>query len=290
MRQWLAAARLRTLPLALSGLVLGACVAYSRSFFSAEIFAWTLLCTVLLQVLSNFANDYGDTQNGADSVERIGPSRAVQTGLISPKQMFRAILLMGILAFFSGIYLLYVSFGSINNPYFLGFLSLGLSCLAAAYFYTAGSKPYGYVGLGDLSVFLFFGFVAVLGTLFLFTKEIYSLDLLLGIGTGAMATAVLNINNIRDIKSDKAAGKITIPVRLGKKGAIFYHWILIIIAAISLLTFGFLNQAKVWFWLIGIILFFNARLVSKAENPDPYLKVMALSSLLCCLLLGTALI
>jgi 1,4-dihydroxy-2-naphthoate polyprenyltransferase len=234
LKVWLAAARLRTLPLAFSGIILAAFLAKSKGAFSLPIFLCTLLTTVLLQVLSNFANDYGDSQNGADLVDRIGPARTVQSGAISPDLMLKGIYLIGILALLSGLILLYVAFDGILNVYFGGFLVVGLLAIIAAYTYTAGAKPYGYAGLGDISVFIFFGLVGVLGTLFLFVKTFSILDILPAMASGALATGVLNINNIRDINSDKNAGKITVPVRLGRKYALIYHAILIAFSMFSM--------------------------------------------------------
>jgi 1,4-dihydroxy-2-naphthoate octaprenyltransferase len=170
MKAWISAARPRTLPLALACILMGSFLAANTRDFSWSIFGLAILTTILLQVLSNFANDYGDTQNGADSIHRIGPQRAVQSGEITHSQMWRAIVITATLAFLSGLLLLWVSFGTTYLKELLLFLALGVLCILAAYFYTAGSKPYGYAGLGDISVLLFFGLVGVLGVAFFFKK------------------------------------------------------------------------------------------------------------------------
>jgi 1,4-dihydroxy-2-naphthoate polyprenyltransferase len=286
---WLAAARLRTLPLAFSGIILAAFLAKSKGVFSLPTFLLTISTTVLLQVLSNFANDYGDTQNGADLVDRVGPTRTVQSGSITPALMLKGIYFIGILALLSGLVLLYVAFSGFLNTYFAVFLTIGILAIIAAYTYTAGSKPYGYAGLGDVSVFIFFGLVGVLGTLFLFTKSFESIDLLPAMASGALATGVLNINNIRDIASDKKAGKITIPVRLGRSYAIFYHTFLILLSLLFMSTYIILKEGSYYFLLAFPLLFLNIYQVFKSSNPDPYLKTLALSSLFFSIVSGLSL-
>jgi 1,4-dihydroxy-2-naphthoate polyprenyltransferase len=287
---WLAAARLRTLPLAFSGIILAAFLAKSKHVFTTPIFICTLLTTVLLQVLSNFANDYGDTQNGADLVDRVGPARTVQSGAISPAIMLKGIYIIGAFALLSGLILLYVAFEGFFNIYFAVFLLLGLLAIVAAYTYTAGSKPYGYAGLGDVSVFVFFGLVGVLGTLFLFSKSFDFLDFLPAMASGALATGVLNINNIRDIQSDQKAGKITIPVRLGRAKAIIYHAFLLILAMVLVSLYMYLHNANFYFLLAFPFLILNIIQVSKSPNPDPYLKTLALSSLFFSIMVGLSII
>lgn len=265
-------------------------LAQSVFMFRWDVFGWSVLTTVLLQVLSNFANDYGDTKNGADSAERIGPVRAVQSGEISPKQMLSAILVTGAAAFLSGIYLLYVSFGGFSSLYFRIFLGLGLLALAAAYTYTAGKRPYGYMGLGDISVFLFFGLTGVIAGYFLYTLHFEWPLLLPGAACGALATGVLNINNIRDMESDKKAGKITIPVRLGRRKALVYHWLLLVVAMTTAAAYIHLKNGS-WYYLLSFpLIFLNGIQVSKSANPDPYLKTLALTSLVFVIVSGLSLL
>lgn len=287
MKHWLSAARPRTLPLALASIFMGSFLAASVDKFDGIIFALCCLTTIALQVLSNFANDYGDTQNGADLAGRVGPERAVQSGAITPKQMLNGIIFLAILCLMFGISLLYFAFKDASITAFWGFLGLGLLSMLAAYTYTAGKKPYGYAGLGDISVLIFFGLVGVLGSNFLFTKNFDWHNLLPAFSCGFFATGVLNINNIRDIESDTRAGKKTIPARIGKEKAIIYHWVLLILGMVSILIFSVLQGQNNFQYVLCFPLFFlNGFKVSRLPNPDPMLKQMALSTLVFVILFG----
>jgi 1,4-dihydroxy-2-naphthoate octaprenyltransferase len=289
MYPWISAARPRTLPLALSCILMGSFLALYAHKFDWVIFGLACLTTILLQVLSNFANDYGDSQNGADSAERVGPARAVQTGEISAQSMFKAIVLFGILALFSGVGLLYVAFRNAHISSFIGFLVLGLLCILAAYTYTAGKKPYGYSGFGDISVLLFFGLVGVLGSNYLYTKSFDLLNVLPALSCGLLATGVLNLNNIRDIDSDTKAGKMTIPARLGREKSLIYHYMLLGLALIFIVVYVYLRADISWWFLLSLPLFIaNGIKVTKLENPDPLLKQLALSTLLFVILFGVS--
>jgi 1,4-dihydroxy-2-naphthoate octaprenyltransferase len=287
MKNWFSAARPRTLPLSLSSILMGSFLAASVGQFNWLIFAFCCLTTIALQVLSNFANDYGDTQNGADLAGRVGPQRAVQSGVITPKQMLNGIIVLAIVCLSFGISLLYFSFRDTSVHQFWGFLGLGLLCMLAAYTYTAGKKPYGYVGLGDISVLIFFGLVGVLGSNYLYTKTFDWVNILPALSCGFFATGVLNINNIRDIESDTRAGKKTIPARLGRETAIKYHWFLLITGMASILIFSVLKEQYAILYVLCFPLFFiNGIKVSKLPNPDPMLKQMSLSTLAFVLLFG----
>lgn len=287
MKHWLSAARPRTLPLALASIFMGSFLAASVNKFDWLIFALCCLTTIALQVLSNFANDYGDTQNGADSAGRVGPERAVQSGAITPKQMLNGIKFLATLCLVFGVSLLYIAFKDASITTFWGFLGLGLLSMLAAYSYTAGKKPYGYAGLGDISVLIFFGLVGVLGSNFLFTKNFDWHNLLPALSCGFFATGVLNINNIRDIESDTRAGKKTIPARMGKQKAIVYHWTLLILGMASILMFSILQGQNNFQYVLSFPLFFlNGFKVSRLPNPDPMLKQMALSTLAFVVLFG----
>lgn len=289
MNPWISAARPRTLPLALSSIFMGSFLAASVGQFDWLIFSLACLTTIALQILSNFANDYGDTQNGADLAGRVGPQRAVQSGEITPKQMLNAIILFGILSLAFGISLIYFSLKDASTNQMLGFFGLGLLCILAAYTYTAGKKPYGYAGLGDISVLIFFGLVGVLGSNYLYTKTFDALNILPALSCGLFATGVLNINNIRDIESDTRAGKKTIPARLGKPKAIVYHWILLIAGMVSIVIFSFLKGQNLYYLICFPLFFLNGIKVSKLPNPDPMLKQMALSTLVFVLIFGISL-
>ena len=292
MNPWISAARPRTLPLALSSILMGNFLAAAAHSFSWSICLLTVLTTILLQILSNLANDYGDAVNGKDTDARIGPARAVQSGAISAASMRRAVGFFSILSLASGLGLLYVALQNANLQTFLSFLGLGILAIIAAITYTAGKKPYGYAGLGDLSVLIFFGWVGVLGAYYLQTQQIDWALLLPASSCGLFAVGVLNLNNLRDIDSDAFTGKRSIPVRLGRKKAVVYHWLLLILGMTCSIFYLFLfqNSPFQWLFLLSFPLFVrNGMVVSANKNPrdlDPYLKQMALSTLLFVLLFG----
>ena len=290
-KAWVSAARPRTRPLALSSIWLGSFLAAFYGTFSWGVVIWASVTTVFLQILSNFANDYGDSVHGADSAHRQGPQRAVQAGLITPRAMRTGMIVSGILSLLSGIYLLYSSVGFVVEV-FLFFFGLGLLAIVAAVTYTSGSKPYGYAGLGDISVFIFFGLVGVLGTFFLHAEWLRWELVLPAISSGLFSTAVLNLNNIRDINSDTLAGKLSIPVRIGRERAVLYHALLLLGGIVSALAYVLLEYRSDWqfLFLLSMPLFFiNLRAVhnyKEAAVLDPYLKQMALSTLFFVLLFG----
>jgi 1,4-dihydroxy-2-naphthoate octaprenyltransferase len=269
---------------------MGGFLAAAQNKFNGLIFFLCCTTTIFLQVLSNLANDYGDTVNGADHSERQGPQRAVQSGAISPGQMRIAIIIFIVLSLISGIELLYSAFG-FELKSFLFFFGLGILSIVAAIAYTVGKKPYGYIGLGDLSVLIFFGLVGVMGSLYLFTKEFYPTHILPALSCGFFSIAVLNINNIRDIESDRIAGKYSIPVRIGRDKAIRYHWMLLSIGIVCAVLFTILNYKSPFqflFLLSTPLLIINGKSVAQlpSEKLDPFLKQMALSTLLFVLLFG----
>jgi 1,4-dihydroxy-2-naphthoate octaprenyltransferase len=292
MSPWISAFRPRTLPLALASILTGGFLAKATGHFNGSVVALAALTTILLQILSNLANDYGDSQNGADSVHREGPQRAVQSGAITPAEMKRAMWGFGAAALVSGIALLLVALGFAGVWVLLTFFVLGLSAIWAAVNYTAGSNPYGYAGFGDVSVFLFFGIVGVCGTYFLQAHTLPLAVLLPAAALGCFATAVLNVNNIRDIQSDKLAGKITVPVRLGPQHARRYHWLLLVLGVGAAVVYVALNYHSPWQWLFVLSLplfIFNGRQVWARQDSlliDPLLKQMALSTLVFTLLFG----
>jgi len=285
--------RLRTLPLALACIGMGSFLAASHGKFNLVVFILCLATTLALQIVSNLANDYGDTIHGADNEHRVGPSRSVQEGAITRSQMKRAIAIASIISLILGITLLVVS--GISTQVFIGFIALGLFSLLAAVLYTNGKLPYGYIGLGDLSVFIFFGLVGVLGSYYLQTQT-FSWDILLpGASCGLLTVAVLNINNIRDIHSDKLAGKYSIPVRLGRTKANIYHSLLLFLGVSTALAYVLINyeSPRQFLFLLTIpMLILNAKAIhtKPQEALDPYLKQMAMTSLLFVLIFGLSII
>lgn len=291
---WLHAFRLRTLPLALACIGMAGFLAAAAGKFDLVLFTLCCLTTIFLQVLSNLANDYGDSLNGADHEGRKGPLRAVQSGVISAAQMRGAVIVFSLLSLICGLFLLWVSFGT-NWRAMALFFCLGLMSIAAAIGYTVGKKPYGYIGLGDISVLIFFGLVGVMGSYYLFTHTISWKELLPALSCGLFSIAVLNINNIRDIESDRIAGKYSIPVRIGKEMAVRYHWILLIGGILSAIVYIILHYKSPWqfLFLITVPLFVKNGLSihhKPSEELDPFLKQMALSTLLFVLLFGIGLI
>jgi len=294
MKHWIKAFRLRTLPLSFSNILLGSAMAFSfhrgefmSAGFSWTIFALTLITTLLLQILSNLANDYGDAKKGADNEDRIGPERAIQSGAITPKAMLNAIIVVSFLALVSGLTLLYLAFKNNLSWTFVGFFVLGLLAIAAAIKYTVGKRAYGYSGFGDLFVFIFFGWVGVVGTFYLQTHHFNWFLLLPATTMGCFSVAVLNLNNMRDQVNDKAVGKYTLVVKLGRKNAKIYHGIIFVLAyfafPIPLLVFDFTLMALIPILPLMLIHAIHLMRVYRICDPkdfDPELKKIALSALL----------
>lgn len=294
-KAWFEAARLRTLPLSVSGILVGSFYAFSQGMVNWSIFGFALLTTLGLQILSNFANDYGDGVKGTDNENRIGPQRAIQSGAITVKAMKKGIILTSLLTLGAAIALIYLSFGKDNLVYSLFFFFLGLAAIAAAIKYTVGKSAYGYRGLGDLFVFIFFGLVSVLGCYFLFSKELDILILLPAVSIGLLSVAVLNLNNMRDQVSDAMSGKNTLVVKLGAKRAKIYHYFIILTALFLTLLFAILYNFKPlqYLFLLAYIPFLlHIKTVSKNTVPrelDPELKKVALGTFLLSVLLSIVL-
>ena len=290
-KNFIKAARLRTLPLSISGIILGGFLAMSDGLFNGVIFSLALITTIGFQVISNFANDYGDGVKGTDAI-RIGEERMVSSGKISPKQMKKAIMISVILTIIFALFLIYESFGLSNFGYSLLFFILGIVSVVAAIKYTVGNLAYGYSGFGDVFVFLFFGLLSVLGSYFLFTKEIYFLLALPAISIGLLSTAVLNLNNMRDYQNDKKSKKNTIVVKIGLKAAKRYHYSLLLlsfISAVSYVVLTFTKTVQFIFLLAYIPLVIHALFVYNNKEElrlDAELKKVALSTFLFSVLLG----
>ena len=291
-KPWLSAFRLRTLPLSVSGIIIGSCFAYYNGKFDGLIMTCAILLTIALQILSNLANDYGDGIRGTDNENRIGPERAIQSGAITPTKMFDAIKINVLIVIVLTVGLIFVSFGSKYLLYTILFFLLSGFSVYAAINYTVGSSPYGYRGLGDVFVFIFFGILSVVGTYFLYTKHLDHHVWLPAISLGFLSMGVLNLNNMRDIESDKLAGKETLAVKLGQEKAKTYHLTLITLAIVVSIVFSLLYFSNFWnflFYIAFIPLSIHINKVRKAKAPrdfDPQLKVLALTTFLFSILLG----
>jgi len=286
---WVQAARPRTLPLSLSGIVMGLALSPSSGFSNPWIMLGCLLTTVLFQVLSNFANDLGDGIKGTDNAQRIGPERAVQSGKISVSSMKKAVVFMSFLSLLSAGLLLNAAVPNLTMKALIFYLILALLCVLAAITYTVGKKAYGYHGGGDLMVFLFFGGVAVLGTRHLFIPNFSVEEVLAAIAIGAWSTMVLNLNNLRDIDNDAEAQKKTIVVFLGLKNALRYHHILAILGSSCwvILVYRHSIETKnplLLLALIPLLLFVKhtsqVMKIKEAKTFDPELKKVAMSTFL----------
>jgi len=287
---WLNAARLRTLPLSVSGVVVGTALANFQEKNDSLIFILALLTTIGFQVTSNFANDYGDGVKGTDNDDRIGPKRALQSGLLSPVELRNGIIISVLCSLLFAVALLYFSFGLENIEYFALFGVLAFLSIWAAIKYTVGKSAYGYRGLGDIFVFTFFGLLAVLGSLFLYTKFIIASAWLPAISIGMLSVGVLNLNNLRDYESDKKSNKNTMIVKMGFQNGKKYHYALMLIAFVCMLLFISLNTHS-WYQFIPLMAFipvlFHVKKVYEVKEPrllDPELKKVALSTFLLALL------
>jgi 1,4-dihydroxy-2-naphthoate octaprenyltransferase len=285
-KHYIKAARLRTLPLSVSGIIIGSALAWHEGYKNYQIFVFAILTTIGFQIISNFANDYGDGIKGTDNIDRIGPKRAIQSGVISPKQMKNAIIIALIITLILALILIYLSFGFNNLNYSIIFLLLGIISIGAAIKYTVGKKAYGYSGFGDLFVFMFFGLLSTIGAYFLYTKNIDLKIIYPAISVGLLSVAVLNLNNMRDIKNDKKSNKNTFAVKIGKKNAKIYHAVLLTLSLVSILVFSynFTNKLSSYIYLIAYIpLSLHLLKVINTNNEkdyDPELKKVALSTFL----------
>ena len=302
MKKWIEASRLRTLPLSISGIIMGAFIARWRllgqgQFWDWRIFVLAILVTLLYQILSNFANDYGDGVRGTDALRtNEAESRAVASGKISAKEMRGAIVLFSILSLVATVGLLFITFYPNYWIEFGFFIGLGVACILAAIGYTMGKKPYGYLGLGDIMVFIFFGLVSVGGSYFLFTKS-WSWDILFpASAVGLMSTGVLNLNNMRDIESDALSGKKSLALRLGFKNAMIYQIILLQLPLILILIFlgvnGFFQSKNYYAFLVMVLMFPMTKLrrniiqIKEPKKLEPYLKQVGIMTLMMAILLA----
>ena len=286
------AARLRTLPLSVSGIIVGSFLAASHGYFNWMICVLALLTTIGFQIISNFANDYGDGVKGTDNEDRIGPKRAIQSGEISPDQLLKTIKITSFLTLIIAILLIYIAFGKDDFINLAVFFVLGITSIAAALKYTMGKRAYGYSGFGDFFVFLFFGLLSVCGSYYLFTKQLDFTIFLPACSIGFLSIGVLNLNNMRDSVSDAKSGKNTIVVKIGVEFAKYYHYYLLIASFLFAAFYAYVFY-KSWHQLLFMLAYIpigkHFLVVYRNKRPillDPELKKLALSTFLFAILFG----
>ena len=279
--KWIDAFRLRTLPLAFSCIIMGSGLAFGDDQFNLTVFVLALITTLFLQILSNLANDYGDFVKGTDNKNRVGPERTLQSGLITKDEMVKAMWIIALLCSVFGVWLIYEGTKGLNLHRAGLFAILGLAAMGAAVKYTMGKNPYGYAGLGDVFVFLFFGWLGVIGSYFLHTHSIDIKIVLPASAIGFFTTAVLNINNMRDHEADAKSGKNTLVVRIGISWAKRYHFMLNFIGVLFIVLYTVPAINAIWCFLFGFVLFIKpAREILRSKDYtsfDPYLKKQAIA-------------
>lgn len=286
LKAWISAARLRTLPLSIAGIITAGAAAKEADMFSIQIFVLALATTLGFQILSNFANDFGDGVKGTDNHERVGPMRAMQSGILSAKDLKKGMIITSIITLILACLLIYVAFEGENFLHSTIFFVLGIAAIVAAITYTVGKTAYGYRALGDVFVFLFFGLLGVLGAYFLFTKNLDNFIMLPAIVIGLLSTAVLNLNNMRDRLADANVNKNTLAVLMGGKRIKDYHYVLILFAFACALVYFVLKEVS-WMQYLPLLafipLFIHLKKVKENTSPpllDPELKKVALSTFL----------
>ena len=286
LQSWIKAARLRTLPLAMSGILMGAALSYFDGGFNSRVTILAIVTALFIQIFSNFANDYGDSQKGTDNQHRVGPQRTVQSGEITSTQMKAGMAVLIALSLISGIWLIAEGTKGLDLKTFMVFLAFGIVALIAAYRYTAGNNPYGYAGLGDVAVFLFFGILPVAGTYFLNTHQLNAEIFLPAISIGLFSTGVLNLNNMRDIENDRNSGKKTVVVRMGSTKSKVYHTSLIALGWLTAVIFVVLKMQSYYqaLFVLTLPLYINDLvIINRIQEPrqiDPFLKRLSISTLL----------
>ena len=279
--KWINAFRLRTLPLAFSCIIMGSGLAFGDDQFNLTVFVLALITTLFLQILSNLANDYGDFVKGTDNKNRVGPERTLQAGLITKDEMVTAMWIIALLCSVFGVWLIYEGTKGLDLHRAGLFAIFGLAAMGAAVKYTMGKNPYGYAGLGDVFVFLFFGWLGVIGSYFLHTHSIDIKIVLPASAIGFFTTAVLNINNIRDHEADAKSGKNTLVVRIGISWAKRYHFMLNFIGVLFIVLYTVPAINAIWCFLFGFVLFIKpAREILRSKDYtsfDPYLKKQAIA-------------
>lgn len=291
LKYYIKSLRLRTLPLSISGILAGSFLAYSTSYFNTGVFVLAMFTTVFLQILSNVSNEYGDAQNGADNAGRVGPIRSLQSGVLSLKDFRKMIILFVSLSMISGALLVWFSFGAFFCLEGLIMLFLGALAIIAAIKYTIGENNYGYKGLGDAAVFIFFGLVSCAGVYYLATHTIKPAIFLPASGIGLLSVGVLNVNNIRDRQNDQKSGKNTMVVKMGEKRAKIYHLTLITAAWICFIIYSVFHASNLSNWIYLLLLpVFALHLLAvfrfSEHKLDDQLRNLSLATLLLSILFG----
>jgi 1,4-dihydroxy-2-naphthoate octaprenyltransferase len=295
-KYYIEAARLRTLPLSVSGIIVGSFIAASEGHFNAAICILALLTTIGFQIISNFANDYGDGVKGTDNEDRVGPQRAIQSGKITPKQLLKVIKISIVITFVIAISLIYSSFGKDDFFNILIFFVLGIASIIAAIKYTMGKNAYGYSGFGDVFVFLFFGLLSVCGSYYLFSKQLHFTIFLPAFSVGFLSIGVLNLNNMRDRESDIKSNKNTLVVKIGMEFAKYYHYYLLIASFLFALLYTMIHYTNIYQFIfvlayIPIVKHFISGYENKKPSLlDPELKKLAISTFVFSILFGLGLI
>ncbi|HSV87641.1 MAG TPA: 1,4-dihydroxy-2-naphthoate octaprenyltransferase [Bacteroidales bacterium] len=291
---WIKAVRLRTLPLSLASIVMAGFLAATVPGFNLNVVIMAGITTLFLQILSNLANDYGDSRSGVDNPNRLGPKRTVQTGEISPSAMKKAMALLVVLSLISGLILIFLA-ASLPLKGTIAFLVFGASAIVAAITYTVGKKPYGYIGLGDLFVFIFFGLLGVKGTWYLATQTFEPLVILPSAAMGLLSAGVINLNNMRDMVSDQQSGKVTVASKIGMRKAFYYQCLLVLLPFVLLSAYVFLAGAPTRVFLIYLLLPFyltdlrNLRHTFEGEWIDPLLSKLSVKILFLTIMFGVLL-
>lgn len=286
LKSWINAARVRTLPLAISGILTGCAMAYQNNGLNITVAVLAIITALFIQIFSNFANDFGDFKKGTDNEQRIGPARTMQSGLITVSQMKTAMIIVVALSLISGIWLVAEGTKNLELINFGVFILFGVLALIAAFKYTAGKNPYGYAGFGDLAVFIFFGILPVAGTYFLSTNTFEFIILIPSVGIGMFCTGVLNLNNMRDIENDKNSGKKTIAVKIGIIKAGIYHLAIITTGLLAFISYMAITGNSIYNWIFIAAIptyIFDLYRITKITNPsafDPFLKKLSLSTLI----------
>ena len=287
---WVQACRIRTLPLAAAGSVVAAGLAAAAGQFRLPVFVLMFLTSIMLQVIANFADDYGDLASGLDDETRVGPKRGMQRGLISVAQMKRVLIGMCAATFVVGVALVIVAFA--GGPAMTGsswvamliFIALGVASIVAAITYTIGKHPYGYMGLGDIVSGLFFGIVAVVGGSFLYLHAFTGASLVAALALTLPVMGVMNVNNMRDSKRDLAKGKRTIANLLGDPAMRIYQTVLLVASAALFVVAMALCGVRAWPAYVALVISWAlwARVLLatwKIPDPEKFDKLMAPTSM-----------